>query len=180
MLTITAAAFDPLRILNALIHLPIRLPAAGVSRGIPGVKLERGIKNLYGILDVLLLVVILQIAKPLQVEIICAGHLCAVRPQSLTFSWLNFQLQHPHSCIDNLVLKGKGIGSRHGQTLSPELPVRPSIHQGNVDPYSISGSLQIAFDYKRGAELLANIVYCTGTSGTNLGSGHDLQCGIDG
>ena len=79
MFTIPAAAFDPLRVLTILIHFPIRLTAAGISPGVAGIQFERRIKDLDGVFDILLLVVILQIAKPLQVEVVCASRFGAVR-----------------------------------------------------------------------------------------------------
>src|ERR1700676_3224628 len=141
MLAIAPAAVDPPRVLTAFVHLPIGLTAPGVTPGVSGIKLERSIKNLCGVLDVLLLVVILQVAKSLQIEVVSAGYLRSMHPQDFALARLHFQLQHPDGCVDHLVLNCERIGSRDRQTLCSKLAAGSSIHHGNIDSNSISSPL---------------------------------------
>ncbi len=81
-LAISPAAFDPSWLpagLAVLVHPPICLAATSICQGVLGIQLDGGIKNLNSVFNVLHLVVILQVTKPLQVKVVCASHLRAMR-----------------------------------------------------------------------------------------------------
>ena len=126
-----------------------------MGQGVVGIKAERPLEDADGTFDVLGFIVILQVAAPLQIEIIGAGDLRAVDLECSTLLWLQLQLQHLHRACRHAVLQRKRIGDVSGDRFRPDLPPCTGVHECVIHTHRVPRAVHCAFQTQACSQLLA-------------------------